>query len=57
MTVRRATIVTRTLEPVRGEMGTVTVTVDRTVPTILLGLVGLHTLTVSAHATATPRGP
>lgn len=35
----------------------VTVTVTRPVPTILLGLVGLHTLTITAHATATPRGP
>jgi Flp pilus assembly protein TadG len=37
--------------------GTVTVTVSRRVPTILLGLVGLKTLTVTAHATAAPRGP
>lgn len=37
--------------------GSVTVTVTRRVPTILLGLVGLHTLTISAHATATPRAP
>ena len=37
--------------------GSVTVTVHRSFPTILLGLVGLRTLTVSAHATATPRGP
>jgi Flp pilus assembly protein TadG len=35
----------------------VTVTVTRTVPTILLGIVGLHTLTISAHATAAPRQP
>jgi Flp pilus assembly protein TadG len=35
----------------------VTVTVTRRVPTILLGLVGLRTLTISAHATAAPRGP
>ena len=42
---------------VTASTGSVTVTVDRTFPTILLGLVGLHTLTVSAHATATPRGP
>ena len=35
----------------------VTVTVTRRVPTILLGLVGVHTLTISAHATATPRPP
>jgi Flp pilus assembly protein TadG len=35
----------------------VTVTVTRRVPTILLGLVGLRTLTVSAHATAAPRAP
>jgi Flp pilus assembly protein TadG len=37
--------------------GTVTVTVTRRVPTILLGLVGLDTLTVTAHARAAPRGP
>jgi Flp pilus assembly protein TadG len=35
----------------------VTVTVTRRVPTVLLGLVGIHTLTISAHATAAPRGP
>ena len=35
----------------------VTVTVTRRVPTILLGLVGLRALTISAHATAAPRGP
>lgn len=37
--------------------GTVTVTVTRRVPTILLALVGLKTLTLTAHATAAPRGP
>lgn len=37
--------------------GQVTVTVTRTVPTILLGIVGLHTLTISAHARAAPRQP
>ncbi len=37
--------------------GTVTVTVTRRVPTILLGIVGLHTLTITAHASAAPRGP
>jgi Flp pilus assembly protein TadG len=37
--------------------GSVTVTVRRRVPTILLGLVGLRTLTISAHATAAPRAP
>ncbi len=37
--------------------GQVTVTVTRTVPTILLGIVGLHTLTISAHAIAAPRQP
>jgi uncharacterized membrane protein len=45
----------------RGEAtatsGQVTVTVTRTVPTILLGIVGLHSLTISAHATAAPRQP
>lgn len=35
----------------------VAVTVTRHVPTILLGLVGLRTLTISAHATAAPRAP
>lgn len=35
----------------------VTVTVTRRVPTILLGLVGLRTLTITAHASAAPRGP
>lgn len=35
----------------------VTVTVTRRVPTILLGLVGLHTLTITAHASAAPRAP
>jgi len=35
----------------------VTVTVRRRVPTILLGLVGLRTLTITAHASAAPRGP
>jgi Flp pilus assembly protein TadG len=35
----------------------VTVTVARRVPTILLGLVGLHTLTMTAHASAAPRAP
>lgn len=35
----------------------VTVTVTRQVPTILLGIVGLHTLTIRAHATAAPRAP
>jgi uncharacterized membrane protein len=38
-------------------VGQVTVTVTRRVPTILLGVVGLHSLTVSAHATAAPRQP
>jgi Flp pilus assembly protein TadG len=37
--------------------GSVTVTVRRRVPTILLGLVGLRTLTISAQATAAPRAP
>lgn len=35
----------------------VTVTVRRRVSTILLGLVGLRTLTITAHASASPRGP
>jgi Flp pilus assembly protein TadG len=35
----------------------VTVIVTRRVPTILLGLVGLQTLTITAHATAAPRAP
>jgi Flp pilus assembly protein TadG len=42
---------------VNATTGSVTVTVTRSVPTILLGLVGLHTLTISAHATAAPRAP
>ena len=36
---------------------TVDVTITRRVPTMLLGLAGLRTLTVSAHATATPQQP
>jgi Flp pilus assembly protein TadG len=35
----------------------VTVEIQRQFPTILLGLVGLHKLDVSAHATAEPRRP
>lgn len=35
----------------------VTVTVTRRVPTILLALAGVRTITVSAHATATPQQP
>ncbi len=35
----------------------VSVTVTRRVPTILLGLVGLRTLTITAHASAAPRAP
>lgn len=35
----------------------VTVTVTRRVPTILLGLVGIRTLTITAHASAAPRAP
>ena len=42
---------------VNAGTGSVTVTVRRRVPTILLGLVGLRALTISAHATAAPRGP
>jgi Flp pilus assembly protein TadG len=45
----------------RGEVNTsndrVTVTVTRRVQTILLGLVGVRTFTISAHASATPRAP
>jgi len=45
----------------RGEVSTtgdrVNVTVTRRVQTILLGLVGLHTFTISAHASAAPRAP
>ncbi len=36
---------------------TITVHVSRRFPTLLLGLVGLSTLTVSAQASATPRQP
>jgi Flp pilus assembly protein TadG len=35
----------------------ITVTVARQVPTILLGLVGVSTLKITAHATAAPRAP
>ena len=42
---------------VNASTGSVTVTVTRRVPTILLGIVGLHTLTIAAHATAAPRAP
>jgi Flp pilus assembly protein TadG len=35
----------------------VTVTVRRRVHTILLGIIGVSTLTITAHATAAPRGP
>lgn len=35
----------------------VSVTVSRRVPTILLGLAGVGTLTITAHATAAPRAP
>jgi Flp pilus assembly protein TadG len=35
----------------------VTVSVTRRVPTILLGLVGVRTLTITAHANAAPRAP
>lgn len=37
--------------------GSVSVTVTQRVPTILLGLVGLHSLTITAHASAAPRAP
>jgi uncharacterized membrane protein len=36
---------------------TVTVTVTRRVPTMLLGLAGMRTISVSARATATPEQP
>jgi Flp pilus assembly protein TadG len=42
---------------VNATTGSVTVTVTRHVPTILLGIVGLRTLTIAAHATAAPRAP
>lgn len=42
---------------VTASAGDVTVTVRRRVPTILLGLIGLRILTISAHASAAPRGP
>ncbi len=42
---------------VTASTGGVTVTVKRRVGTILLGLIGIRTLTISAHATAAPRGP
>lgn len=37
--------------------GNVTVTVTRHVRTILLGLIGIHALTITAHASAAPRAP
>jgi Flp pilus assembly protein TadG len=42
---------------VNATAGEVTVTVTRHVPTILLGLIGIHTLSISAHASAAPRAP
>jgi Flp pilus assembly protein TadG len=42
---------------VSASTASVTVTVTRHVPTILLALVGLRTLTITAHASAAPRGP
>ena len=42
---------------VNATASSVTVTVTRRVPTILLGIVGLRTLTIDAHATAAPRAP
>lgn len=42
---------------VNATTGNVTVTVTRHVPTILLGLVGIRTLTITAHASAAPRAP
>ncbi len=42
---------------VNATTGSVTVTVTRHVPTILLGIVGLRSLTIDAHATAAPRAP
>ncbi len=51
-----------TLEPVsksqtNATTTTVSVRVERTIPTLLLRLVGLRTLTVSAQANASPRAP
>jgi Flp pilus assembly protein TadG len=37
--------------------GEVTVTVHRRVHAILLGIIGMSTITITAHATAAPRGP
>ena len=42
---------------VSASTGSVAVTVTQRVPTILLALVGLHTLTITAHASAAPRAP
>jgi Flp pilus assembly protein TadG len=42
---------------VTASPGGVTVTVKRRIQTILLSLVGIRILTISAHATAAPRGP
>lgn len=42
---------------VTATTGGVRVTVTRRVPTILLGLIGIRTLMITAHASAAPRGP
>jgi Flp pilus assembly protein TadG len=59
---RRTALRTLATEPrVRGHAtagpNTVTVTVRRRIPTVLLRLAGTSTLNVSARATATPRAP
>jgi Flp pilus assembly protein TadG len=41
----------------RADAESVTVIVRRRVPTVLLGLADIETLTISAQATATPRAP
>ena len=43
--------------PASANPGSVSVEVERKIPTILLRLVGLSTLTVKARATAEPRAP
>ncbi|MHB8243635.1 MAG: TadG family pilus assembly protein [Solirubrobacteraceae bacterium] len=55
--LRAVTANPSTIGNATATVSSVTVTVTRRVPTILLGIVGVQTLTISAHATAAPRGP
>lgn len=58
---RATALATLAGEPVRAQASaneqTVSVTVERHFPTVLLRLVGVRTLTVAARATAEPREP